>query len=129
MVADGLWDVYNDFHMGNTAELVAREFGVTRAEQDEFAAQTHRKAAAAQAAGKFEKEIVPVDLPQKKGAAARRSGGRGHPRRRDARTRSAKLKPAFAEDGTVTAGNASQITDGAAAVVVMERGARAARSA
>jgi acetyl-CoA C-acetyltransferase len=121
MVADGLWDVYENFHMGNTAELVAREFGVTRRMQDEFATMSHRKAAAAAAAGKFEKEIVAFDLPQKKGPPLLFRQDEGI--RPDASPDSlGKLKPAFVADGTVTAGNASQISDGGAAVVVMEEG-------
>ncbi len=121
MVADGLWDVYENFHMGNTAELVAREYGVSRRMQDEFAADSHRRAAAATAQGKFRKEIVTVEIPQKKGPPVVVTADEGV--RPDASPDSlGKLKPAFAEDGTVTAGNASQISDGAAAVVVMEEG-------
>jgi acetyl-CoA C-acetyltransferase len=121
MVADGLWDVYEDFHMGNTAELVAREYSVTRRAQDEFATGSHRRAAAAAKAGKFEREIVPIELPQKKGPPVRFATDEGV--RTDTTPDSlGKLRPAFAADGTVTAGNASQISDGAAAVVVMEEG-------
>jgi acetyl-CoA C-acetyltransferase len=121
MVADGLWDVYEDYHMGNTAELVAREHGVSRKQQDEFATMSHRKAAAAAAAGKFDKEIVPVEIPQRKGpplVVKQDEGVRG-----DTTPDSlGKLRPAFVPDGSVTAGNASQISDGGAAVVVMEEG-------
>jgi acetyl-CoA C-acetyltransferase len=121
MVADGLWDVYENYHMGNTAELVAREHGVTRKHQDEFATMSHRKAAAAAAAGKFDKEIVPVEIPQRKGPPVVVKQDEGV--RTDTSPDSlGKLKPAFAADGTVTAGNASQISDGGAAVVVMEEG-------
>jgi len=121
MVADGLWDVYENFHMGNTAELVAKEFGVTRRMQDDFAAESHRRAAAAAAKGKFSSEIVPIEIPQKKGPPVVVTADEGI--RPDASSDSlGKLKPAFAADGTVTAGNASQISDGAAAVVVMEEG-------
>ncbi len=121
MVADGLWDVYENYHMGNTAELVAREYGVTRRMQDEFATESHRRAAAAASTGKFDKEIVPVEIPQKKGQPLLLLKDEGI--RPDASPDTlGKLKPAFAADGTVTAGNASQISDGGAAVVVMEEG-------
>jgi len=119
MVADGLWDVYENYHMGNTAELVAKEYSVSRKQQDEFATMSHKKAAAAAAAGKFDKEIVPVEIPQRKGPALVVKEDEGV--RADASPDSlAKLRPAFAKDGSVTAGNASQISDGGAAVVVME---------
>jgi acetyl-CoA C-acetyltransferase len=119
MVADGLWDVYENFHMGNTAELVAKEYGITRRMQDEFATESHRRAAAAAAQGKFEKEIVPIEIPQRKGPPLLFRLDEGI--RADASPDTlGKLKPAFAEGGSVTAGNASQISDGGAAVVVME---------
>ncbi len=120
MVADGLWDVYEDFHMGNTAELVAAKYDVTRGAQDEFAAASHRKAAAAIAAGKFKTEIAPVMLPQRKGDPVRFDSDEGV--RADSTAEGlGKLRPAFKkEGGTVTAGNASQLSDGAAALVVME---------
>jgi acetyl-CoA C-acetyltransferase len=119
MVADGLWDVYENYHMGNTAELVAREYGVPRKRQDEFAARSHQKAAAAAAAGKFAKEIVPTEIPQRKGPPVVVKQDEGI--RPDSTAEGlAKLKPAFAADGSVTAGNASQISDGGAAVVVLE---------
>jgi acetyl-CoA C-acetyltransferase len=121
MVADGLWDVYENYHMGNTAELVAREFGVSRRQQDEFATMSHRKAAAAAAAGKFDREIVPVEIPQRKGPPVVVKQDEGV-RTDTSPDTLGKLKPAFAQDGTVTAGNASQISDGGAAVVVMEEG-------
>ena len=119
MVADGLWDVYEDFHMGNTAELVADEYDVSRAAQDEFAAKSHNKAGAAQAAGKFEAEIVPMEIPQRKGDPVVFDTDEGV--RADTTADGiAKMRAAFRKDGTVTAANASQISDGAAAVVVME---------
>lgn len=118
MVADGLTDVYNNYHMGITAENIAEKYGISREEQDAFALASQTKAAAAQAAGKFDAEIVPVVIPQKKGdpvvftkdefiktnATAEGLG---------------KLRAAFKKDGTVTAGNASGINDGAAAVMLM----------
>ena len=118
MVHDGLWDVYNDFHMGNTAELVAKKYGVSRGDQDEYALGSHRKAVAAAKAGKFSAEIVPVEIPQKKGASLRFDTDEGP--RADATLESlSQLKPVFQRDGgTVTAGNASTINDGAAALVL-----------
>ncbi|MBI5155482.1 acetyl-CoA C-acetyltransferase [Candidatus Poribacteria bacterium] len=117
-VSDGLWDVYNNYHMGSTAELVARECSISRAEQDAFAAESHRKAAAAIAAGKFKAEIVPVEIAQKKGPAT--IVDTDECVRADTTAEAlGKLKPAFEKDGTVTAGNAPGITDGAAACVVM----------
>lgn len=117
MVWDGLWDIYNDFHMGATAELVAKKFEITRKQQDEFAANSHKKAGEATAAGRFEAEKFAVKIPQKKGdpiAFTTDEGIRG-----DATAESiAKLKPAFQEGGTVTAANASSINDGAAALVL-----------
>jgi acetyl-CoA C-acetyltransferase len=118
MIYDGLWDYYNDFHMGNTGELVSEKYGITRAMQDEFACQSHLKAAAAQKEGKFRAEIVPVQIPQKKGDPIIFDADEGI-RADSAPDKLAKLKPAFKEGGTVTAGNASQISDGASAVVVM----------
>lgn len=118
MVWDGLWDIYNDFHMGNTAELVAAKYEITRAAQDAFAANSHRKAAEATAAGRFEAEKFTVLIPQRKGeplAFRTDEGVRGDTTAEGI----AKLKPAFKADGTVTAANASSINDGAAAVVVM----------
>jgi acetyl-CoA C-acetyltransferase len=119
MIWDGLWDIYNDFHMGSTAELVARKHEVTRAQQDEFAVQSHKRAAAATAAGRFEAEKFAVGIPQKKGEPVAFTADENI--RAEATLESmAKLKPAFAkEGGTVTAANASSINDGAAAVVVM----------
>jgi acetyl-CoA C-acetyltransferase len=117
MIADGLWDVYNDFHMGNTAELVAKKFEITRGMQDEFAAESHRRAAAAQAAGKFAKETAVVEIKDKKGNVTRIDKDEGV-RADTTKEGLAKLKPAFDPNGTVTAANASQISDGGAAVVV-----------
>ncbi|NPT42487.1 acetyl-CoA C-acyltransferase [Paraburkholderia sp. 1N] len=118
MIVDGLWDAFNQYHMGTTAENVAKQYGISRQEQDEFAAHSQQKAEAAQKAGKFKDEIIALEIPSKKGPAlsfdtdefikagvtAEALGG---------------LRPAFAKDGTVTAGNASGINDGAAAVVMM----------
>ncbi|MBI4879726.1 MAG: acetyl-CoA C-acetyltransferase [Planctomycetes bacterium] len=119
MVADGLWDVYKDFHMGMTAELVAEKHGVSREQQDEYAARSQQKAAAAWEAGRFAREVVAVAVPQKKKdpiLVARDEG----PRADTTAAALAQLRPAFKKDGTVTPGNASTINDGAAAVVVME---------
>jgi acetyl-CoA C-acetyltransferase len=118
MVHDGLWDVYNDYHMGMTAELVVDKYGVSRERQDAYAAGSHAKAAAAMAAGKFDEEIVPVEIPQRKGDPVVVSVDEG-PRADTTAEGLAKLRPAFKRDGgTVTAGNASTINDGAAAVLV-----------
>jgi len=117
MVHDGLWDIYNDEHMGMTGELVAREKGISREQQDAFAVESHRRAAAAWDAGAFDAETFDVEVKQRKGdpKVVRRDEGV----RTDATPESmAKLRPAFAKDGTVTAANASQISDGASALVV-----------
>ena len=119
MVADGLWEVYEDFHMGNTAELVADEYDVTREMQDTFAAMSHNKAAAAAEAGKFDTEIVPIEIPQRKGDPITFASDEGI-RPGSSAEKLAKMRPAFRKEGSVTAANASQISDGAAAVVVME---------
>ncbi|MEN8149604.1 MAG: acetyl-CoA C-acetyltransferase [Planctomycetota bacterium] len=117
MVHDGLWDAYNDYHMGNTGELIANELEVSREAQDEYAAESHRRASAAAEAGEFDREMVPIEIkPRKKdpfefktdegvraGVSAESLG---------------KLRPAFAKEGSVTAGNASQLSDGASAVIV-----------
>ena len=119
MVHDGLWDPYNDMHMGMTGELVAEKYEIGRDEQDEYAAGSHRKAVTAQEAGKFDAEIVEVSVPQRKRdpIVVQRDEG---PRAETDAASLAKLRPAFKrEGGTVTAGNASSINDGAAAVVVM----------
>ena len=119
MVADGLWDVFNDFHMGMTAELVAEKYEISREEQDAFAANSHRKAAEATAAGRLEGEKFQVEIPQRKGdpvAFTTDEGIRGDTTAEGI----AKLVPAFKRDGgSVTAANASQISDGASALVVM----------
>jgi len=120
MVNDGLWDVYNDFHMGQTAELVAEKYGITREEQDCFALRSHQKAAAAWRAGRFNAEVVPVEIPAKKKGAEPELFERDESIREDASIESLRaLKPAFKKDGTVTAGNAPGVNDAAAAVVLM----------
>lgn len=118
MIVDGLWDVYNQYHMGITAENVAKEYGITREMQDAFAAASQNKAEAAQKAGRFDAEIVPVTIPQRKGAPVVFKTDE-FVRHGVTAESLAGLKPAFAKDGTVTAANASGINDGAAAVVVM----------
>jgi len=117
VVNDGLWDVYNDFHMGITGEKVAVKYSVSRGEMDAYAAESHRRAAQATDAGKFRREILPIEIPQKKGAAL--VIDRDEPIRPDTTAEGlAKLKPVFQEDGTVTAGNAPGMNDGAAALLV-----------
>lgn len=118
MIVDGLWDVYNQYHMGVTAENVAKEYGISREDQDKFAVASQNKAEAAQKAGKFKDEIVPVPIPQKKGDPVMFADDE-YIRTGATLAQVQGLKPAFAKDGTVTAGNASGINDGAAAVVVM----------
>ena len=117
MIWDGLWDVYNDYHMGMTGELVAEKYGITREEQDAYAANSHAKAVAAMQAGKFDKEIVPVEVPGRKGSTVvEKDEG---PRADSTVEVLGKLRPAFKRDGgTVTAGNAPGVNDGAAAIVV-----------
>jgi acetyl-CoA C-acetyltransferase len=117
MIVDGLWDVYNQYHMGVTAENVAKKFDVSRREQDEFAAASQNKAEAAQKAGKFKDEIVALDIPQKKGSVTFDTDE--YVKAGTTVDALAALRPAFSKDGTVTAGNASGINDGAAAVVMM----------
>jgi len=118
MIWDGLWDIYNDFHMGQTGEIVAKKYEIGRREQDEFAAKSHQRAGAANAAGKFDAERFVVKIPQKKGDPVLFTTDENV--RGDTTADSiAKLKPAFDPAGTVTAANASSINDGAAAVVVM----------
>src|SRR3972149_4706834 len=121
MIHDGLWDVYNQIHMGQCAELCAKEKGISRADQDAFAAESYRRALAAQKEGRFKAEIVGVDIGQKKGPP-RTVLDDEEPRRGDVE-KLAGLRPAFQKDGTITAGNASSINDGAAAVVLMEAAA------
>lgn len=125
MIMNALWCPFGDVHMGITAENVAAKYGITRQEQDEFALASQIKANAAIASGKFEREIVPVEIPQKKGDPILFAKDE-YPRAGATIEGLAKLKPAFKKDGTVTAGNASGINDGAAAVVVMsaERAAK-----
>jgi acetyl-CoA C-acetyltransferase len=120
MVNDGLWDIYNDFHMGMTGEKVAEKYNITREQQDEYALNSHRKAVAAQKAGKFDAEIVPVEIPAKKKGGAATQFKQDESVREDTSLESLRaLKPAFKKDGTVTAGNAPGVNDAAAAVVVM----------
>ena len=118
MIVDGLWDVYNQYHMGITAENVAREYGITREAQDALALGSQQKAAAAQEAGRFNDEIVGVTIPQKKGDALVFSADEFINRKSTAEVL-AGLRPAFDKGGSVTAGNASGLNDGAAGVVVM----------
>jgi acetyl-CoA C-acetyltransferase len=119
MVHDGLWDIYNDCHMGITGENVAEKYGITREEQDEFAVNSHRKAVAAMKECRFKSQIVPVEIPAKKKGAAPVVFDRDESPREDTSLESLRnLKPAFKKDGTVTAGNAPGVNDGAAAVVV-----------
>ncbi len=115
MIHDGLWDPYKNFHMGNCGDMVAAKYGFTREDQDKFAAESYRRARAAQDSGKFKTEIVPVEIAGKKGAVVvdqDEEPGRGDP------SKFSGLRPAFSKEGTVTAANASSINDGAAALVV-----------
>lgn len=116
MIFDGLWDPYNDFHMGTAGEMCAREYGLGREAQDEFAKASYERALAAIKSGAFAAEIVPVSVPQKKGDALEVSTDE-EPARGDI-SKFGKLKPAFTKDGTITAANASSINDGAAALVL-----------
>ena len=118
MVHDGLWDKYNNYHMGITGENVAEKYKITREAQDEFAVGSHKKAIAAIKAGRFKDEIVAVEIPGKKGAPSTFFSVDESPREDSSVQTLAKLKPAFKKDGTVTAGNAPGTNDGAAAVVV-----------
>ena len=119
MVHDGLWDIYNDYHMGITGENVAEKYGITREEQDEFAVNSHRKAVAAIKECRFKAQVVPVELPAKKKGAAPGIFDKDEGPREDTTIEVLRsLKPAFKKDGTVTAGNAPGVNDGAAAVVV-----------
>jgi acetyl-CoA C-acetyltransferase len=117
MIVDGLWDAYNNYHMGTTAENVARKYDISRGEQDEFAAASQQKAEAAQKAGRFKAEITPVQVPGRKGPTVFDSDE--YIRSGTTAQALSELKPAFSKDGTVTAGNASGINDGAAAVMMM----------
>ena len=120
MIVDGLWDAFNNYHMGITAENVAKQCGLTREGQDAFAAESQKRADAAIKSGRFVDEIVPVVIPQRKGDPVLFAQDE-FPRLSDAEALG-KLRPAFDKEGTVTAGNASGINDGAAALVVMSRG-------
>lgn len=117
MIHDGLWDVYNQYHMGTTAENIAKKFGISRQEQDEFALESQNKAEAAQKAGKFKDEIIPFEIQSKKGNIVFDSDE--YIKHGTTLESLAALRPAFSKDGTVTAGNASGINDGAAAVIMM----------
>jgi acetyl-CoA C-acetyltransferase len=120
MVNDGLWDIYNNYHMGMTGEIIAEKYNVTRADCDKFAAWSHEKAAKAAEQGKFKDEIVPIEIKQKKGDPIIYDKDEGI--RKDSTVENlSKLKPVFKEGGVVTAGNASQISDGASAVAVMSK--------
>jgi len=118
MIHDGLWDIFNNYHMGVTAENVAEKYKITREEQDEFSAKSQNKAEAAIKAGKFKDEIVPVSIPQPKGEPVLFDTDE-FPRFGTTKEILGKLKPAFKKDGTVTAGNASGINDGAACILLM----------
>ncbi|HSC97536.1 MAG TPA: acetyl-CoA C-acetyltransferase [Casimicrobiaceae bacterium] len=118
MIVDGLWDVYNQYHMGTTAENVAKKYEISREQQDKFAVASQNKAEAAQKAGRFKDEIVPVMIPQRKGDPVAFAQDE-FPKAGTTLESVAGLRPAFAKDGTVTAANASGLNDGAAAVLVM----------
>ena len=117
MIHDGLWDSYEDFHMGVTGELVAEKYGITREEQDRFSVQSHQKAIRARKSCFFEAQVLPIEVPQKKGEPIVIKYDES-PREDTSMEALAKLKPAFKKDGTVTAGNAPGTNDGAAALVV-----------
>src|SRR5512132_596670 len=125
MIKDGLWDAFNGYHMGTTAENVVKQYQITRGQQDEFAVASQNKAEAAQKAGRFKDEIVPVTVKTRKGDIVVDSDE--HPKHGTTLETIAKLRPAFAKDGTVTAANASGINDGAAAVVLMKASEAAKR--
>lgn len=118
MIVDGLWDIFNDYHMGCTAENIADQYQISREEQDTFAATSQQKTEAAQKAGYFDEEIVPIEMPQRKGAPIVFKVDE-FPRHGTTAETLAKLRPAFKKEGSVTAGNASGLNDGAAAVMVM----------
>lgn len=117
MVHDGLWDAFNDYHMGITAENLAEKYAITREQMDEFAAASQQKASAAIEAGKFKGQIVPVEIPQRKGDPIVFDTDEG-PRAGTTADKLGAMRPAFKKDGTITAGNASSINDGAAAVIL-----------
>jgi acetyl-CoA C-acetyltransferase len=118
MIVDGLWDAFNSIHMGVTAENVAKEFGISREDQDKFAALSQNKAEAAQKSGRFNDEIIPIDIPQRKGDPLKFATDE-FVRHGVTAESLAGLRPAFSKEGTVTAANASGLNDGAAAVIVM----------
>ncbi len=118
MIVDGLWDAFNQYHMGVTAENIVKKYGFSRAQQDEFAAASQQKTEAAQKAGRFDDEIVPVEIPQRKGEPIVFAQDE-FPRHGTTAEGLGRLRPAFDKEGTVTAGNASGINDGAAALLVM----------
>jgi len=118
MVSDGLWDSFNNFHMGNAAELTRKKANISRERQDEFAANSHKKAVAAQEAGKFKDEIFPIEIPQRKKDPICFDKDEC-PRPGISAEKLAKLRPAFEKDGTVTAGNAPGLNDGSSAAVVV----------
>ncbi|HEY3128345.1 MAG TPA: acetyl-CoA C-acetyltransferase [Acidobacteriota bacterium] len=118
MIHDGLWDAYENFHMGCTGEIISEKYHVSRQKQDEFALGSHQKAIAAIKSGRFKDEIVPVEIPQKKGSTVIFENDEG-PREDSSLEALARLKPGFKPDGTVTAGNAPGVNDGAAALVVV----------
>ncbi len=118
MIQDGLWDAFNDYHMGITAENLVEKYGLSREEQDAFAAESQRKTTEAIEAGRFKAEITAIEIPQRKGAPLRFDTDE-QPRAGTTAESLAKLKPAFKKDGSVTAGNASTLNDGAAAVLLM----------
>ena len=117
MIKDGLWDAFNGYHMGTTAENVAEKYQITRDQQDAFAASSQQKAGAAMEAGKFKDEIAPVTVKHRKGDIVVEADE--YPKPETTAEKLGKLRPAFSKDGTVTAGNASGINDGAAALVLM----------
>ena len=120
MIIDGLWDAFNDYHMGMTAENIVNKFGISREEQDRFAAASQQKTEQAQADGVFDEEIAPVNIPQRRGDPIIFDKDE-YPKQGVTEEKIAKLRPAFTREGTVTAANASGLNDGAAAVVVMSR--------
>jgi len=122
MILDGLWCAFDDQHMGMTGEVIAEKFGATRQEQDEYAFNSHQKALHAIEKGYFKDEIVPVEIPQRKGEPVIFAVDEG-PRKDTTLEKLARLRPAFKKDGTVTAGNASSLNDGASAVVVASKDA------
>ncbi len=117
MIKDGLWDAFNDYHMGCTAENIVDQYGISREEQDQFAAHSQQKAEAAQKEGRFDAEIVPIEIPQRRGDPLVFAVDE-YPRHGTTAEGLAKLRPAFRPDGSVTAGNASGINDGAAGVLL-----------